>query len=274
MIRLANGHLFFVSDSCKRKAESAPQGWAYGEGCVVAVSADNGNTWRIKRLPVELPHESDHQHGTLGYVTARQAPNGVIHVLATMTHPCLHYELNEAWVMSNKGDLPPETQGGTIRKYRENYPGGTLRARWSARVCPNGRYLLEGLETTYYENGRKEHEVTYSRGRKAGEETFWGLDETKLWSWTHQPESNSSVWVHYWNNGRKRIESNWNTRPQARDSARTFCGLVANGAAYHWNRDGSAARAYSFTNGSYSGTLAMPVSQLSKTWTGAGGLER
>src|SRR5262249_51953614 len=48
LIRLANGHLCFVSDSCTRKMETSPKGWAYGEGCIVAISADNGSTWRIK----------------------------------------------------------------------------------------------------------------------------------------------------------------------------------------------------------------------------------
>ena len=168
-------------------------------------------------MPVELPHETDHKHGTLGYATVRQAPNGVIHLLTTMTHPCLHYEFNEAWVLSEAGDLTPESSGGTVRQYRENYASGAPRAIWSARICPNGRYLLEGVETSYYENGQKEHEATYQSGRKTGTETFWGPDGSKVWSWTHEPERNRSKWVHYWHSGAKRIESEWNTRPKARD---------------------------------------------------------
>lgn len=261
LIRLANGHLCFVSDSYNRKTGKSPDGWVYGQGCIVAISKDNGQTWRIKRLPVELPHESDRKNGTLGYATVRQAPNGVIHLLATMTHPCLHYEFNEAWVFSDAGDVSPESSGGTIRKYSEKYPSGARRATWSARVCPNGRYLLDGPETTYYENGHKEREVTYDGGRKTGVETFWAVDGTKLWSWTHHPESNTSTWVHYWNNGRKRIESNWNTKPRARDLDRSFFGLVANGPTYHWNRDGSPSQAYSFTNGCLAGALPVPVTR-------------
>jgi hypothetical protein len=263
LIRLANGHLCFVSDSYQRKKNVAPDGWKYGEGCIVAISSDNGKNWHIKRLPVELPHESDRKFGTLGYATVRQAPNGVIHVLATMTHPCLHYEFNEAWALSREGDIAPESSGGTIRKYRETYPAGAIRATWSARICPNGRYLLDGPETTYYQNGKTEREITYTSGRKTGVETFWSMDGTKLWSWMHHPESNASTWVHYWNNGRKRIESNWNTQPPARDNKRAFSGLVANGPAYHWNADGTAAAAYNFTNGSVAGPLALPGAQLS-----------
>jgi hypothetical protein len=264
LIRLANGHLCFVSDSYQRKKNAAPNGWRYGEGCIVAISSDNGENWQIKRLPVELPHESDRKFGTLGYATVRQAPNGVIHVLATMTHPCLHYEFNEAWVLSKEGDIVPESSGGTIRKYRETFADGAVRATWSAKICPNGRYLLDGLETTYYQNGHREHEVTYVSGRKTGVETFWAMDGTKMWTWTHHPESNTGTWVHYWNNGGKRIESNWNTQPQARDdNKRAFFGLVANGPAFHWNQDGSPAAAYNFTNGALAGTLPLAVTQHS-----------
>ena len=262
LIRLANGHLCFVSDSYNRKTGKSTEGWKYRQGCIVAISKDNGKTWHIKRLSVELPHEKDRKNGTLGYATVRQAPNGVIHVLATMTNPCLHYEFNEAWVFSDAGDVMPETTGGRIRKYRENYPSGARHAIWSARICPHGRYLLEGKETTYYENGRKEHEVTYTSGCKTGVETFWAQDGTKLWSWIHHPEKNASTWIHYWDNGRKRIESNWNTKPRARDLDRSFFGLVANGPTHQWNRDGSPARAYSFTNGCLAGTIALPAPQL------------
>jgi antitoxin component YwqK of YwqJK toxin-antitoxin module len=185
----------------------------------------------------------------------------VIHVLATKTYPCLHYEFNEVWVFSNTGDVLPESTGGRVRKYTENYPNGARHATWCARICPNGRYLLEGLETTYYENGRKDHEVTYSSGRKAGVETYWAPDGTKLWSWMHHPEHNVSKWIHYWDNGRKRIESNWNTKPSARDLDRHFFGLVANGPVSHWDHDGSPVATYSFTNGCLAGSLSLPAAE-------------
>ena len=69
-------------------------------------------------------------------------------------------------------------------------------------------------------------------------------------------------WTHYWNNGRKRVESNWNTYPVARDlPARNFHGLVANGPAYHWNQDGTGRAGYSFANGILSGTISPPPNQ-------------
>ena len=146
---------------------------------------------------MELPNFQRNTNGTVGYVTARQAPNGVIHILTTVTQPCLDYELNEAWVFSDAGDIAPETTGGTIKNFSENYQDGKS-SRWSARICPGGRYLLDGKETDLYANGEKQHEVTYASGRKTGAETFWSPDGKKLWSWEHDLKNNRSVWTQYW----------------------------------------------------------------------------
>jgi hypothetical protein len=250
LIRLADGNLFFVSDAYLHKANRPPPaGWKFGNGCFVAISTNNGGSWRVKSLPVQLPNHERGTNGTLGYVTARQAPNGVIHILTTETQPCLHYELNEAWIFSDAGDLAPETSGGVIKKFSESYPNGKLRSEWSARICPHGRYLLNGRETDFYENGAKQHDVTYKNGRKTGGEVFWLPDGKKLWTWTHDLKNDRAVWTRYWPNGTKMSESAWNTRPQARDLKRSFFGLVANGPVHQWNADGSLKFSGVFSNG-------------------------
>ena len=249
LIRLANGHLCLVTDTYSRRTGAAPVGWPHGMGAVVAISTNNGLSWHFKPLPVQLPHERDRRAGTLGYATVRQAPNGLIHVLATMTHPCLHYEFNEAWVFSDAGDLAPERGGGRLETFREDYPDGRPRVVWRARICPNGRYLLDGTQTSYHPNGRKEHEVTYADGVKTGAETFWAEDGTKLWSWDHQPRRNTSVWTHYWPNGRKRLQSIWSTRPRARDLDRYFWGRVAHGPVTAWNESGQRTGDWRFADG-------------------------
>jgi hypothetical protein len=249
LIRLANGHLFYVSDSYIRKSGKSPDDWTLGQGAFVAISTNNGANWHCKMLPVTLPHHEDKHFGTVGYVTARQAPNGVIHLLTSMTQPCLHYELNEAWVFSDAGDQLAEAFGGRIQQFTENYSSGKTRASWSARICPHGRYLLNGLETDYYENGQKQHEVTYVNGWKDGAETYWLADGRKVWAWAHDVQQHRSVWTQYWPDGRKKSESTWNTQPMARDLSRTFPGLVADGPATLWNADGSVQFTGSFTNG-------------------------
>jgi uncharacterized repeat protein (TIGR02543 family) len=251
MIKLANGNLVMVGDSrFVHTPDKAPRGWDHGDAPYVAISTDNGTNWTFKPLPVTLKHET-RAHKTLGYATVRQAPNGVIHVLATMTHPCLHYEFNEKWITTpSAGDIAPETAGGTVETFRENYPDGKLRAKWEARVTPGGRYLLDGQEEYFYPDGKKQYEVTWVAGRRDGEETLWGPDGSRIWSWNHDLANHASIWTHWWPNGRKRLESQWDTNPAARDlPSRRFRGLVANGTAQHWNESGMEVGAYTFLNG-------------------------
>jgi len=262
MERLANGKLVFVGDCQRRGDNYQPPGWTHGYGAFIAISDNNGVDWHLKKFPVTLPHESDRDYGTIGYSTIRQAPSGVLHILTTMTHPCLHYELNEAWIHSAEGDIPPETTGGTVSDYNEHYPGGALKAQWSARTCPNGRYLLHGTSTSYYQDGTKEHEATYVNGTKTGIETFYGPDGTKIWGWNHDDTNDISTWTHYWSNGHKRIESGWNSYPTPRDlPSRHFSGFVADGNSYHWSLCGQAEKAYVFSDGSYAGETSLPPDQ-------------
>ena len=250
LIKLSDGNLFFVSDAYLHKANRPPpDGWTNGNGCFVALSTNNGAAWRVKPLPVQLPNHERGANGTVGYVTARQAPNGVIHVLTTETEPCLHYEMNEAWIFSDAGDTAPENAGGTIRNYSETYPGGQVRSQWSARICPHGRYLLEGTETNYYENGAPQHVVTYASGRKTGVETFWTPAGQVLWTWQHDPAGNRSTWTQFWPDGRKKCESVWNTQPETRDLKRNFFGRVAEGPAQRWDEQGKLVSAGDFSGG-------------------------
>lgn len=258
LIKLADGDLFFASDAYLHKGDhSPPGGWKYGNGCFVALSTNNGASWRIKPLPVQLPNHERGVNGTLGYVTSRQAPNGVIHILTTETEPCLHYELNEAWIWSNAGDVPPENSGGTIRHFSEKYANGQARSEWSARICSNGRYLLDGEETDFYENGTKQHQVTYASGRKSGLETFWTPEGRMAWTWEHDMKLNKATWTQYWPDGRRRLQSVWNTMPQARDLKRHFFGLVADGPSKRWNEEGGLVVSGIFVNGFPDGTTVV-----------------
>jgi hypothetical protein len=206
---------------------------------------------------VELPGHERTNHPTLGYVTARQAPNGVIHILTTVTQPCLHYELNEAWIWSDAGDIAPETTGGTVKKFSEKYANGKVRSEWSARICPNGRYLLDGAETDFYESGAKQHEVIYTSGHKTGEETFWLPDGTKAWSWSHDLKHHVAVWTQFRADGSRKRISTWKTDPPARDLKRTFFGMVADGPAFECGADGSLSRKYIFANGVFVGEVQL-----------------
>jgi len=223
VIRLASGRLFFAADFQSYHGV-APRG-VNKRGSFVALSDDEGKTWTIKQLPGAAVHESrvlthkdrrywklsENKYPTLGYSVARQAPNGVIHLITTMNHPCLHFELNEAWILDPAAGPQSHrtvTAASSRIQSNENYPSGRKRAAWSGVIASDGRYLLDGPEVFYYENGRKQYEVNYRLGRKVGAETHWSADGNVIWSWNHRP-GGVSVWTQYWPNGRKKAESSW-----------------------------------------------------------------
>lgn len=250
IIRLQSGNLVYITDSYQLKKNiPAPDGWRNGDNCVIALSQDNGRTWRIKSLPVQLPHNSRPAHPSLGYSTVRQAPNGVIHILTSANFPGLHYELNEAWILSDAGETEQPAEGGEVRSCTEHYPDGTLKAEWSAEIRPDGRYLLHGELTDYHADGTVQHRARYEHGRKTGTELFHNPDGTLRWRWERDLTRMRGVWTQYWPNGNKRVESHWNLEPEPRDLKRRFIGCVAEGTATHWNEDGTEKAVYRFKNG-------------------------
>src|SRR5436190_24292744 len=126
LIRLASGRLFFAGDLQNEKG-SQPAGFTE-HGAIVALSDDDGETWRTRKLPGTQPHETPARAkqlggGTLGYTVARQAPNGVIHLIATMTEPCLHFEFNEEWIQRGDEHIAPPDDAilrrNTARRVRD-----------------------------------------------------------------------------------------------------------------------------------------------------------
>lgn len=250
MIRLQSGALIFVSDGFLHKySVAAPNGWNKPNDAFVAISKDNGQTWHFKTLPVGLPQDNRPPYTSLGYTTVRQSPNGIIHILATKDFPGLHYEFNEAWLWSDEGDIQPETTGGKVRSFKEYYKDGKVKSEWGARICPNGRYLLDGVLTDYYPDGALQHQAFYQNGRKNGREIFMNPDGTKRWTWERSLVTNHGTWTLYWPNGKKKIESRWLTYPQARDLDRHFFGYVADGPTIHYNEEGKVTNTYIFKMG-------------------------
>lgn len=164
IIRLASGDLFFVADWSARKVPGPRR-----EGAFVAISTDDGETWTQRDLPGIK---------TVGYVTATQAPDGVIHVVTSKNKPDYHIELNEAWVMH----------------------GGPEAA--------HGRHLLNGTETFRYPNGRKQWEVTFKEGRRTGTEALWTPDGKRCWEKTYRG-GGEWTWRVFDKSGRQTAESTW-----------------------------------------------------------------
>ena len=189
ILRLASGRLFFASDWQSRTGQQ-PAG-VTEHGAFVALSDDEGATWRTRTIPGALPHEAhvlpkrtgwakdNHGYATLGYVTAAQGPNGLIHVVTSMNHPAQEFELNEAWIQSNAG----ASEGAPA--YRRNGP-----------------------ETLNYANGTHQYQVTWRNGVKTGTETYWAEDGRKRWEWHREPDGRGT-WTQYWNNGNLKHVSHW-----------------------------------------------------------------
>jgi hypothetical protein len=257
IIKLASGNLFFCSDFQRMADCYSPPGITE-RGVLVALSDDEGQTWTIKEITSALPHESFAcTDPTLGYSAARQAPNGIIHVISTMNLPCQHFEMNEAWILDGSAPpVPPADPGtsGSVSQYQEDYPGGGTKVTYGAKTCTDGRYLLHGTETAYYETGQKQYEVTYYNGQKVGDETYWSPDGVVQWSWDHNEPNDISLWTQYWPNGFKRVESRWR-----------YGGMIANGDSYHWSFCGLPEEGHSFTDGFYDGPTDLPESQTNIT---------
>ena len=199
----------------------------------------------IKKLPGAQGHEQAHvfarsRSTTIGYSVLCQGPNGLIHLITSVTHPDLHFVFNEAWLLlpeDSSGDAPPVPAAQSVKRegFEERYADGRLRAKWSGGVAPDGRFLLDGTKTCYRPDGQKQWQVRYALGRKVGTETYWGADGKRLWSWEHKPDG-TSVWTHWWPNGRKRSESTWR-------------GFQCEGTATRWNRSGEVADRMEFHHG-------------------------
>lgn len=241
--RLKSGRLFFAGDFQSRKNNSSKT--ITERGAYAALSSDDGKTWQIKKLPGTQKHEKDAEGspGTLGYAASTQAPNGMIHLVATMTDPCLHYEFNEAWIMApeaaDPGDAALMRSAATgiadVRRFEDKFPTGKPRVAWSAGVGDDGRALLDGVETWFYPDGRKQHEATWALGRKVGAESTWSAAGAKTEEWQHHPDG-TSEWTQYWPNGKKKAHSTW----------RNF---MCDGKAEQWDENGKPAGEHSFKMG-------------------------
>ncbi len=168
VIRLASGRLFFVADFFDKK-KLGPK----GAGAFVALSDDDGVTWTKRQLPGLV---------TVGYTTATQAPNGVIHIVTSKNDPAVHIELNEEWVL----------HGGSVAGGQGTGSG----------------VLLTGKQVFSYADGKKMWDVSYADGRKTGTETWWNESGRKEWEKTYSADGKWD-WKVFDPSGKVTAESWW-----------------------------------------------------------------
>lgn len=173
VIRLRDGRLFFVADYNPIDKLHGPKTF----GAYVALSNNDGKTWIKKRLPGFL---------TVGYVTATQGPNGIIHIVTSKNPVNYEIALNEAWILS-KGDAitPAPTSIADVHKHREFYTDGELKATWSSGRANDGEILLEGPETFYFPNGKVQWQADFHLGYKTGREVLFRRNDSRIWQKDH-----------------------------------------------------------------------------------------
>src|SRR6185437_12506921 len=221
VIRLSDGKLFFVADFNPKN-----QKHIHKDGAYVALSPDNGKTWTIKPLPSNIL--------TVGYTTATQGPDGIIHIATTKNTVNYEIELNEAWVLDkNVSDLTPGTnpgappsnpggppstgeagQGGVeahLTHHSERYPSGKFKSSWSTVTLPDGRIVLEGLERFFYPSGRPMWTVNFHNGEKTGEERYQREDGTLIWLKTYNTDG-TWTWQTYDATGHLTATSHWRNK--------------------------------------------------------------
>lgn len=239
LLKLQDGKLFYAGDlqNLKMYQQHPPAGVTMRGACV-ALSSDNGKTWKIKKLPLVPPHNGwkgivnqgkpQEGYGTLGYCTAAQEPNGIIHLVSSKSFPAMDYAMNEAWIRSDYGSQvwqdPGKAAPAEIRHFEEKYPDGRTRISYSGWISHDGSFLLEGKETWYYPNGQTEYEADYHNGHKKGTETFRNADGTLKWTKDHTIYG-TTIFTCYWHNGQKKSQSTW-------------WGVLAHGPTTDWDQQG------------------------------------
>lgn len=193
VIRLASGRLFFVADTLSSKV---PGGRS---ASFVALSDDEGVTWTRRTLPIA---------STVGYVTATQAPNGVIHIVTSKTRPAaVHIELNEAWVLHGGDETPRPTRvEQVVRSEHEHSPG---RIEWisTGGRADDGNFVLDGEQAYCFDDGQPQWRATFSLGRRVGTESLWNRDGSLRWEKIHNADG-TREWRVY-RHGRVQAVSRW-----------------------------------------------------------------
>lgn len=204
VIRLLDGKLFFVADYNPNH-----QKHIHKDGSFVALSSDDGKTWTEKKLPANIL--------TVGYTTATQGPDGIIHIATTKNTTNYEIELNEAWVLDKSaGDLTASESAVTavphsLRRHTERYPNGRLKSSWSTITSADGRVLLEGPEHFFYATGHPMWTVNFHDGDKTGDERYQREDGTLIWQKTYNADG-TWTWQNYDAHGQPTVLSHWRNK--------------------------------------------------------------
>ena len=152
----------------------------------MALSDDEGKTWRIKKLALATPNnawtgvasprgKAQQGFGTLGYCDATQSPDGIIHLMTSKGSPSMNFDMNETWILSadpGEAGPPANTSPHQTIVLLEKYPNGAPRITSHLLKAADGPVVLEGTEERTCENGVTQYKVSRQNGRKTGLENI------------------------------------------------------------------------------------------------------
>ena len=157
----------------------------------------------MKRLPPDVL--------TVGYTTATQGPDGVIHVVTSKNSPNYEIEFNEAWVLDrNAGaDIAISDSIKDLQHFTEHYPGSDkVVATWTSGHAADGRVLLDGAESFFYPDGKLMWSVNLKAGHKIGDERYFRADGTPIWE-KHYADDGAWTWNNFDVSGNRIATSKW-----------------------------------------------------------------
>jgi formylglycine-generating enzyme required for sulfatase activity len=197
VIRLASGGFFFVADLNPKHEKHI-----HKDGSYVAFSDDDGTTWTMKKLPPEIL--------TVGYTTATQGPDGVIHVVTSKNKPDYEIELNEAWILDKNayGDTANVAPTGNKTDNEIGDSNNKPIATWSTIHVSDGRTLLQGPQKFFYPDGKLMWSMTFDAGKKIGEERYLRSDGTPVWIKTYARDG-TWTWDSFDRKGKRIAQSKW-----------------------------------------------------------------
>ncbi|MDE3105462.1 MAG: SUMF1/EgtB/PvdO family nonheme iron enzyme [Acidobacteriota bacterium] len=194
VLRLASGRLFFVADYNPNN-----QKHLHRDGAYVALSSDDGKTWTQKRLPDLL---------TVGYVTATQGPDGVIHIVTSKNPTNYEIELNEAWVLQRGPAVPEPHSMKQLRTHTERNAAGRTLATSTTGIADDGRVLLEGAQIFYFADGTPQWTMRFHLGKKIGDEVLYRSKHSRAWTKHYEPDG-TWTWTCYDRAGAVTATSHW-----------------------------------------------------------------
>lgn len=244
--RLASGRLIMCGDY-QDKMGRQPEG-VTEKGCYAAWSDDEGNSWHFKKLwGTQTRKKTPYLFGgghVLGYCVVRQSADGMIHLVASNVHPLLHFEFNEAWLLSEETQSPSEEElmashatcypQGT-EEFREYYENGTLRSLYHGGVADDGRFLLDGEELQYYEDGSLMSRGQFHLGKRVGQYIYYDSQGYPVWKWEYK--------------GEKAVYQTYHSHSEKIRTICAYVGRMADGVAQTLDRDGKVMEEVTYEKG-------------------------